>query len=87
MAEQGRLVERLVQQVRAVGPEALAADVPAEEWLGDWATLQSARQAWADAGATGSAPVPQADGRPLSDRMGMVGLDACLVPVPLTTTP
>ena len=87
VAEQGRLVDRLVQQVRAVGPEALAEDVPAEEWLGDWAALQAARQSWADDGATGPLAVPVADGRPLPDRMGRVGVAACLVPTPLTTAP
>ncbi len=87
VAEQGRLVDRLVEQVSAVGPEALAKDVPAQEWLGDWTTLQAARQSWADAGATGAVPVPVADGRPLADRMGRVGVASCLVPTPLLTAP
>lgn len=87
VAEQGRIVDRLVEQVRAVGPAALAADVPAEEWLGDWVALRDARQEWADAGATGPVPAPQADGRPLTDRMGRVGVAPCLVPTGLTTAP
>lgn len=85
--EQGRLVGRLVEQVRAVGPEALARDVPVQEWLGDWATLGSVRQAWAEAGATGPVPVPVAEGRPLADRMGRVGVASCRVPTALTTAP
>ncbi|HEU0102123.1 MAG TPA: hypothetical protein VFR07_07345 [Mycobacteriales bacterium] len=87
IAAQDRAVRTLIGTVQAVGEPALRKDVPAAEWLADWATLADARQAYAAAGAAGPFSVPVAEGRPLSDRMGAVGLPGCLVPVSLTTAP
>ena len=87
VGDQLQLLDRLVAQVRAVGPEALAADEPALDWLEDWAALRRARQAWADAGATGPFTLPLVDGRPLPDRMASVGVEPCLVPTALTIAP
>ena len=60
VAAQDRAVRGLITRVRAVGVPALDADVPAEAWLGDWATLADARLAWAAAGATGPFTPPEA---------------------------
>lgn len=87
LAVQDAAVRGLVQEVRAVGEPALRADVPAEQWLADWTTVADARRAYAEAGATGSFTAPSADGRPLADRMGRVGVPACAVPVALTVAP
>ena len=68
---------RLVQQVPSVGPQALDADVPAEEWLADWQVLVQARAGLPHAGAP--APVRcrcatagrrRADGRSASPPAG-----------------
>lgn len=87
LAVQEEQVRELVAQVRTVGEPALRADVPAEQWLGDWEALAQARRAYAEAGAAGPFTPPVADGRPLPDRMGRVGLPACTVPPSLTTAP
>lgn len=86
VGEQDRLVRRLVQQVRAVGPQALEADVPAQQWLGDWTRLTDARTAYV-AGADGPFSVPVEDGEPISTRMGRVGVPACVVPNSLLVAP
>ncbi len=80
-------VAELVRTVRAVGPDALARDVPAEQWLADWAALAQAREAYAAAGATGPFSPPVADGRPISDRMTRIGVPACVVPQSLLVAP
>ncbi len=88
LAVQDRAITALVAQVRAVGRAALDADVPAEQWLGDWQALAAARQAYAAGGATGPFTPPLDDqGRPVTDRMGRVGVDACVVPRSLTLAP
>lgn len=86
VAAQDAPVRTLISTVRALGPAALAKDVPAQEWLTDWATVADARQAWAAAGATGPFTAPAADGHPLAQRMGDA-LGDCVVPVQLTTAP
>lgn len=87
LAVQDRAVRALVTTVRGVGQEALDADAPAEDWLADWERLAAARRAYAEAGAQGPFSQPVVDGRPLSDRMSGVGLDACRVPASLTAAP
>jgi len=87
VAEQSRLVARLVADVRAVGRPALDADVPTEQWLGDWTALAQAREAYVDGGAVGTFSVPVQDGRPISDRMDAIGVDACRVPDGLKASP
>lgn len=84
---QDAAIRTLVADVRAVGEPALRKDVPAEQWLSDWESLADSRRAWAAAGGTGPYAVPVQDGRPISDRMGMIGLPACVVPASLTSAP
>lgn len=81
--EQDRLLGRFLALVRAVGP-ALESDAPGPQWLADWESLAAARRAWPGTG--GFAP-PAADGRPITQRMEAVDLDACRVPIALTTAP
>ena len=85
LAEQDRLVGRLVADVRGLGPAVLATDVPAEQWLADWEQLAAARRAYAAAGGRGEFALPVEDGRPITDRMDQVGVPACVVPTGLTT--
>lgn len=87
LAVQDAAVRALVTQVRAVGAPALRKDVPAEQWLADWTTLADARKAYAAAGATGAFVPPAADGHPLTERMGAVGVSACTVPDALSAAP
>jgi len=87
LAEQDRLVARLVADVRGLGPAALAEDVPAEQWLADWEQLAAARRAYGEAGAQGAFVVPVEDGRPITYRMDRVGVPACVVPTGLTIGP
>ncbi len=87
LAVQNRSVRDLVTSVRAVGESALRKDVPAEQWLSDWTALADARLAYAAAGATGPFAPPVQDGRPITDRMGMVGVATCAVPQALTVAP
>lgn len=91
IAAEDRLVRTMITQIRAVGAPALAKDVPAEQWLGDWTTLADARTAFAAAGATGAFVLPTAtDGKtvlPITDRMDRIGVPACSVPAPLTVAP
>lgn len=75
-------VERLVDRMRALGPERLAADPPADQWIADWEALRAARAAYA--GALGSGDEALFDvprdhrGRGVQVRMGETG--ACGVP-------
>jgi len=87
LAVQDAAVRTLVGDVRAVGEPALRRDVPAEQWLADWMSLADARRAYADGGAAGPFHPPVADGRPLTDRMGRVGVPTCVVPLSLTIAP
>jgi len=87
LAVQDRAVRDLVTSVRAVGEPALLKDVPSEQWLSDWTALADARLAYTAAGATGPFSPPMQDGRPVTDRMGMVGVSACSVPQALTVAP
>ncbi len=82
--EQDRLVTRFLDQVRAVGDEALDADEPSREWLADWELLAQARRAVL---AGGTFVEPVLDGIPVSDRMERIGVEACRVPQGLTTPP
>ena len=84
---QDRAVRLLVEQVRAVGPQALAADEPAVQWLSDWEALAQAQRTHATSGAGGPFTPPVQDGRPISDRMGRVGVPACVVPRALVVAP
>ena len=87
LAEQDRLIARLVADVRGLGQPALAEDVPAEQWLADWEQLAAARRAYAQAGAQGGFTVPVENGQPLTYRMDRIGVPACLVPTGLTIGP
>src|SRR5207237_722021 len=62
---ENRAVERLVARVRALGHDALAHDVPVEQWLGDWEQIVAARR-WAPSACGGRrSPSP---GRPARRR-------------------
>lgn len=87
LALQDSAVRALIAQVRTVGEPALRKDVPAEQWLADWATLADARKAYGAAGASGAFVPPAADGHPLTERMGAVGISACRVPDALSAAP
>ena len=64
---ENRAVEAMVSRIRALGPAALAKDVPVEQWLGDWERLVAARRQ-AVAGGTPFS-VPRIDGEPINLRM------------------
>lgn len=87
ISQQNGQVTDMVAAVRAVGQPALDKDVPATTWLRDWEALAAARSAYAAAGATGPFVPPTADGRPLPDRMGRIGVAACAVPPALLAAP
>jgi hypothetical protein len=82
-------VTRLVDRMRALGPERLAADPPAAEWVAGWETLVAVRAdvaAGLGEGTYDAARDPRLRG--LLARMNAV--DACRVPtrlVPLVETP
>jgi len=81
---ENRAVERLVDRVRALGPDALAHDVPVEQWLGDWEQIVAARRQAVREGKRFSTPV--ARGTPVNIRMFELirsGLEQCDVPRPL----
>lgn len=72
----------MIDAVRAVGEDHVADDRPTELWLADWRALVDARSRYADDLAAGRDPrwvVPVADGQPVTERLGTVGLD-CAVP-------
>ena len=64
---ENRAVERLVARVRALGHDALAHDVPVEQWLGDWEQIVAARRQAVREGKRFS--VPLAHGAPVNIRM------------------
>ncbi len=81
---ENRAVDRLVGRVRALGPAALAHDVPVEQWLGDWEQIVAARRQAVREGKRFSTPV--AGGAPVNIRMFELirsGLSQCDVPQPL----
>jgi hypothetical protein len=78
---ENRAVDQLVARVRALGPDALAHDVPVERWLGDWEQIVATRRQAAGDGKRFSTPV--ADGAPVNIRMFELvrsGLSRCDVP-------
>jgi len=78
---ENRAVERLVARVRALGHDALAHDVPVEQWLGDWEQIVAARRQAVREGKRFS--VPLAHGAPVNIRMFELvrsGLEQCDVP-------
>ena len=78
---ENRAVEQLVGRVRALGPSALAHDVPVEQWLGDWEQIVAARRQAVREGKRFSTPV--AGGAPVNIRMFELirsGLGKCDVP-------
>lgn len=85
--EQDRQIAQLVTAVRAVGRRDLDRDLPATAWLADWEALASARQAYGAAGASGPFTPPIADGKPLPERMGRIGVPSCAVPAALLAPP
>jgi hypothetical protein len=81
---ENRAVDRLVGRVRALGPAALAHDVPVEQWLGDWEQIVAARRQAVREGKRFSTPV--AGGAPVNIRMFELirsGLSQCDVPTAL----
>jgi hypothetical protein len=78
---ENRAVDQLVGRVRALGPEALAHDVPVEQWLADWEQIVAARRQAVREGKRFSTPV--AGGAPVNIRMFELirsGLSKCDVP-------
>lgn len=72
----------MIDAVREVGEERIADDHPTGLWLADWRALVDARARYADDLAAGRNPgwvVPVVDGRPVTERVGEVGVD-CAVP-------
>ena len=82
--QQRALVERFIARVEQAGDAALSADEPARSWLADWQTLVDSRERWVR-DATGPYAVPVEDGQPITRRMNAIGVDACTVPVGLTS--
>lgn len=81
--EENASAERFVAKVREVGRDALADDVPADQWLSDWERIVEVRATYADRLETSPAvdppDVPTEAGRPITQRMNDVGV-ACAVP-------
>ena len=78
---ENRAVERLVARVRALGHDALAHDVPVEQWLGDWEQIVATRRQAVREGKRFTTPV--AGGAPVNIRMFELirsGLAKCDVP-------
>lgn len=87
--QQNEAVNLMLDQIRRVGPDLVAGDVPLPEWLNDWEALVRARKDYADALEAGrqkqlELPV-DAEGVPIIKRMNEVGL-TCTVPSALTST-
>lgn len=81
---ENRAVGQLVGRVRALGPDALAKDVPVEQWLGDWEQIVAARRQAVREGKRFATPI--AGGAPINVRMFALvrsGLETCDVPRPL----
>lgn len=69
-----RAAEAMVARLRALGPETLGDDRPAEAWLADWEALIAARRA--------GEPVPLEDGVPIHRRMDELVKDMRVCQVP-----
>lgn len=87
--QQNDAVNLMLDQIRRVGPDRVAGDVPLPEWINDWEALVRARKDYADALGAGrqkqlELPV-DAEGVPIIKRMNEVGL-TCTVPPELTST-
>ena len=86
IAEQNDAVDAMVSTIRAMGSNVLSTDPPTEEWLVDWHTLVTAREAYAKELLDGSSPsfkMPRDDrGEMLYVRMNDVFLydSSCTVP-------
>lgn len=85
--EQAAAVERFVAQVRTVGPQALADDSPAESWLADWESLIRIRKEVAASDFALPFQIPMGGDDLVTRRMNDIGIDACQVPMGLTTAP
>lgn len=86
MAAQDAAVAAMIARDRAIGPETLAGDPPALDWLADWEALLRARGDTERALLAGSAGRPVSiivpwaeDGYPITGRMADA-LPACAVP-------
>lgn len=79
---QNQAVEAMVARVRALGPETLGKDKPAEAWLADWETLVAARRAGVDENGDGIYDVPERDGVRITRYMDELAKDLrqCQVP-------
>jgi hypothetical protein len=78
---ENRAVEQLVGRVRAMGPDALARDVPVGSWLADWEQLVAARRQAVRDGKQFMTPI--GGGAPINIRMFALvrsGLGKCDVP-------
>jgi hypothetical protein len=78
---ENRAVDQFVGRVRALGPDALARDVPVERWLADWEQIVAARRQAVQDGKPFTTPV--AGGAPINVRMYALvrsGLGKCDVP-------
>ena len=78
---ENRAVEQFIGRIRAMGPDALARDVPVESWLADWEQLVAARRQAVRNGKRFTTPI--AGGAPLNIRMYALvrsGLGKCDVP-------
>lgn len=81
---ENRAVEQFLARIRALGPDALAADNPAGRWLADWDRILAARRQAVREGRTFATPVE--DGAPINVRMYALvrsGLGQCDVPAQL----
>jgi hypothetical protein len=89
IAQQNLAIERMVNDIRALGGAALADDPPAERWLTDWERLVDARERYARgllAGIQHSLDIPtDEDGHDIYVRMDEVflGDSGCEVPAAL----
>jgi len=78
---ENRAVDQFVARVRALGENALAHDVPVEQWLGDWEQIVAARRQAVREGKRFTTPM--GGGAPVNIRMFELirsGLDKCDVP-------
>jgi hypothetical protein len=78
---ENRAVDQFVVRVRALGPDALARDVPVERWLADWEQIVAARRQAVQENKPFTTPV--AGGAPINVRMYALvrsGLGKCDVP-------
>ena len=80
----------LVEDMRALGPDTLAADLPAESWVEDWEDLAAARADLAgrlDSDPSAELVMPQTDdGYPITKRMIWAAGAACEEAIELAAT-